>query len=84
MYMYESWAVSFNCEKQSSLTLEFKKLTTKQRKNSLACGLDAAFLPNFFSSGWETVSHVYRRVHWKETIQLSISYHLNQNTKKQS
>ena len=25
-----------------------KHLTTKQRKNSLACGLDAAFLPNVF------------------------------------
>ena len=34
-----------------------KNLTTKQRKNSLACGLDATFFSN--GSGWETVSRVY-------------------------
>ena len=39
--MYENWEVSFNCEKQSLLTAELKNLTTKQRKNSLACVLDA-------------------------------------------
>ena len=30
------------------LTVESKKLTKKQRKNFLACGLDAAFLTNVF------------------------------------
>ena len=46
--MYENWAVSFNCEKQSLLTVELMNLTTKQRKNFLACGFDGAFLLNFF------------------------------------
>ena len=42
------WKLSsfFNCEKQSLLTVELKSLTTKQRKNSLVCSFDAAFLPN--------------------------------------
>ena len=34
--------------KSSLLTVEMKNLTTKQRKNSLVCGFDAAFLPNVF------------------------------------
>ena len=46
--MYENLAVSFNREKQSLLTVELKNLTTRQRKNSTACGFDTAFLPNIF------------------------------------
>ena len=44
------WKLSsfFNCEKQSLLMVELNNLTTKQRKNSLACSLDATFLPNVF------------------------------------
>ena len=38
--MYENWAVSFNCKKQSLFTVELK-LTTKQNKPF--CGFDATF-----------------------------------------
>ena len=48
-----------NCEKQSLLTVELKNLTTKQSKNSLACGFDPAFLRIFFESlrnSWAVVN----------------------------
>ena len=47
--MYENWAVSFNCEKQSLPTVEYHGRTWPESKGKkLACGLDAAFLPNVF------------------------------------
>ena len=46
--MYENWAISLTVKKQSWLTDELNNLTTKQRKNSLVCGFDVAFLSNVF------------------------------------
>ena len=43
--MYENWAVSLTV-KSSLDSVELKNLTTDQRKNSLVCDFDAAFLPN--------------------------------------
>jgi len=44
--MYENWALSFNCEKQSFFTVELKNLTQKQKKTS--CGFNAAFFTTVF------------------------------------
>ena len=46
--MYENWAVSFNCESSLYPQLNTEELDHKAKENSLACGLDAAFLPNIF------------------------------------
>ena len=45
--MYENWAVSFNCEKQSLPTVEYWR-TCPQSKGITHCGLDAAVFSNVF------------------------------------
>ena len=51
-HVWKVWKLSSFCQLRkavsSSITVELQNFTTKQRKNSLACGFDAAFLPNVF------------------------------------
>ena len=46
--IYESWAVSFNSEKESFFTAELKNLTTMQIKTSLQFNFNVTFFATIY------------------------------------